>query len=75
MVDIIKAIADEFPYIDIIHLNHAGVGRWPMRTVRAIHDFAEENARYGATRSCRLVQTRHHPAHYACKFDQCEKQR
>ena len=50
-MDIIKAIADEFPYTDIIHLNHAGVGRWPMRTVRAIHDFSKENARYGAIRS------------------------
>ena len=50
-MDIIKAIADEFPYTDIIHLNHAGIGRWPMRTVRAIHRFAEENARYGAIHS------------------------
>ncbi len=50
-MDIIKAITDEFPHTDIIHLNHAGVGRWPMRTVRAIYHFAEENARYGAIRS------------------------
>ena len=50
-MDIIKAFADEFPHTDIIHLNHAGVGRWPMRTVRAIHNFAEENAHYGAIRS------------------------
>ena len=48
MTDIIKAIADEFPYTDLIYLNHAGVGRWPMRTVRAIRDFSEENAISGA---------------------------
>ena len=48
MADIIKAIADEFPHIDTIHLNHAGIGRWPICTVRAIRDFAEENAMHGA---------------------------
>ena len=51
MVDIIRVIADEFPHNDIIHLNHAGIGRWPMRTVRAIHDFARENASHSAIHS------------------------
>ncbi len=55
-MDIIKAIADEFPHTDIIHLNHAGVGRWPMRTVRAIHNFAKENAQYGAILSADWTQ-------------------
>ena len=47
-MDIIKAIDTEFPHIDVIHLNHAGIGPWPMRSVRAICDFANENARHGA---------------------------
>ncbi len=55
-MDIIKAIADEFPHTDIIHLNHAGVGRWPMCSVRAIHNFAKENAQYGAIRSADWTQ-------------------
>ena len=51
MADIIKAITGEFPHGDLIYLNHAGVGPWPMRTVHAIHEFAEENAIYGASRA------------------------
>lgn len=47
-MDIIKAIAKEFPQKDIIHLNHAGIAPWPQCAVRAIYDFALENAEYGS---------------------------
>ncbi|MBC6413852.1 MAG: aminotransferase class V-fold PLP-dependent enzyme [Chromatiales bacterium] len=50
-MNIIKEIASEFPHNYVVHLNHAGIGPWPMRTVRAIYDFAKENACYGAMRS------------------------
>ena len=33
---------------DLIHLNHAAVGPWPKRTVAAVTQFAEENARLGS---------------------------
>ena len=48
MSDIIRAIADEFPHKTIIHLNHAGIAPWPQSTVRAISDFAKENAISGS---------------------------
>ena len=39
----------EFPQSDdIIYLNHAAVGPWPLRTARAVQQFAEENLRQGA---------------------------
>lgn len=42
---------------DILHLNHAGVGPWPNRTVQAIREFAEENRRRGSEHFRRWVQT------------------
>ncbi len=36
---------------DVLHLNHAGVGPWPRRTVAAIREFAEDNAAYGTLHS------------------------
>ncbi len=33
-----------------ICLNHAGVSPWPLRTVKAVHAFAEENMLQGSTR-------------------------
>ena len=39
----------EFPQSDgIIYLNHAAVSPWPLRTARAVQQFAEENLRQGA---------------------------
>ena len=39
----------EFPLDpDLIHLNHAAVGPWPQRTVRAVSEFAQANARFGS---------------------------
>lgn len=41
--------AKEFPLQDgLIHLNHAGVGPWPQRSVTAIEIFAQENSKLGA---------------------------
>ncbi len=43
---------DEFPLAaNLLHLNHAGIGPWPRRTVAAIREFAEENARFGSLHS------------------------
>lgn len=33
---------------DIIYLNHAGVSPWPLRTAKAVKDFAEENTMLGS---------------------------
>jgi len=33
---------------DIIHLNHAAVGPWPIATAEAVKAFAEENSRVGS---------------------------
>ncbi|RJQ16095.1 MAG: aminotransferase class V-fold PLP-dependent enzyme [Nitrospiraceae bacterium] len=33
---------------DVIYLNHAGVSPWPMRTAKAVREFAEENMREGS---------------------------
>lgn len=38
----------EFPHQGIIHLNHAAVGPWPLRTARAVSAFAWENAQSGS---------------------------
>ncbi len=38
----------EFPQQDIIHLNHAAVGPWPLRTAEAVTAFARENAKSGS---------------------------
>lgn len=47
-------IAGEFPQeAGLIYFNHAGVGVWPQRAARAMHEFADENVRSGA---------RHYPA-------------
>ncbi len=35
----------EFPIAsDILHFNHAGIAPWPQRTIKRIHQFANENA-------------------------------
>ncbi|MEW6599932.1 MAG: aminotransferase class V-fold PLP-dependent enzyme [Nitrospirota bacterium] len=33
---------------DLIYLNHAGVSPWPLRTTRAVQQFAEENMKQGS---------------------------
>lgn len=38
----------EFPHQDIIHLNHAAVGPWPLRTAEAVTAFAQENTVSGS---------------------------
>jgi len=39
----------EFPQDEtLIYLNHAAVAPWPLRTARAVQEFAEENLRRGA---------------------------
>lgn len=38
----------EFPHKDIIHLNHAAVGPWPLRTAEAVTAFARENTQSGS---------------------------
>lgn len=39
----------EFPQSDdLIYINHAAVGPWPQRTVRAVQQFAEQNYQQGA---------------------------
>ncbi len=35
---------------DLIHLNHAGVSPWPVRTLHVVQAFAEENAVMGSSR-------------------------
>lgn len=50
----------EFPLDDnIVHLNHAGVGPWPRRTVAAIARFAEENMRLGSKHYARWLEVEH----------------
>ena len=40
----------EFPLASqLLHLNHAGVGPWPQRTVTALREFAQENMTFGST--------------------------
>lgn len=38
----------EFPHQDMIHLNHAAVGPWPLRTAEAVMAFAKENTVSGS---------------------------
>ncbi len=38
----------EFPHQEMIHLNHAAVGPWPLRTAEAVMAFARENAVSGS---------------------------
>lgn len=38
----------EFPQSEIIHLNHAAVGPWPLRTAEAVTAFARENTVTGS---------------------------
>jgi cysteine desulfurase / selenocysteine lyase len=38
----------EFPHHDLIHLNHAAVGPWPLRTAEAVTAFARENTVTGS---------------------------
>src|SRR4030067_613909 len=46
-----KLIANEFNLRnDIIYLNHAGVSPWPLRTVKAVQEFADENMVQGSLR-------------------------
>jgi selenocysteine lyase/cysteine desulfurase len=40
----------EFPQEGIIHLNHAAVGPWPLRTAQAVTAFAQENLVSGSRR-------------------------
>jgi selenocysteine lyase/cysteine desulfurase len=48
---------NEFPQDQkLIHLNHAGVGPWPRRTVQAIEQFAEENMIHGSSYYGRWLQ-------------------
>ncbi|MGI8738809.1 MAG: aminotransferase class V-fold PLP-dependent enzyme [Gammaproteobacteria bacterium] len=47
----------EFPLAeDIVHLNHAGVGPWPRRTIDAIARFADENMRLGSRHYLRWLE-------------------
>jgi selenocysteine lyase/cysteine desulfurase len=49
MSKIEEIISREFPQKeDLVYLNHAGVAPWPVRTVRAVKEFAEENVLTGA---------------------------
>ena len=41
---------------DVIHLNHAAVGPWPIATADAVKTFAEENSRVGSKHYERWVQ-------------------
>ncbi len=56
MSKIPPAISEEFPLDEtIIHLNHAAVGPWPLRTQRAVCDFAAENCHVGSRHYLRWV--------------------
>lgn len=49
---------DEFPLDkSIVHLNHAGVGPWPRRTVDAVSRFARENMTHGSMHYKAWVET------------------
>lgn len=48
----------EFPQQDsLVHLNHAGVGPWPLRTADAVCDYARENMSIGSSRYMDWVNT------------------
>ncbi|MEN8178937.1 MAG: aminotransferase class V-fold PLP-dependent enzyme [Pseudomonadota bacterium] len=42
---------------DVIYLNHAAVAPWPIRTVNAVTQFAEENGRLGAANYPRWLES------------------
>ena len=46
----------EFPHQDMIHLNHAAVGPWPLRTAEAVTAFARENAVSGSRHYARWLK-------------------
>ena len=49
-MNIDKLIKHEFSQENgLIYLNHAAVAPWPRRTAEAVHEFADENVRLGAT--------------------------
>lgn len=51
MSDVQALIEQEFNLQDdLIHLNHAAVGPWPARTLRAVEAFARENHQLGSLR-------------------------
>ncbi len=53
-----KHISDEFNLRnDIIYLNHAGVSPWPLRTVKAVRKFADENMLLGSLRYPEWLET------------------
>jgi cysteine desulfurase / selenocysteine lyase len=41
----------------IVHLNHAGVGPWPHRTVETLCQFAQENMKFGSTHYMSWLET------------------
>lgn len=45
----------EFPHEGIVHLNHAGVGPWPLRSARAVAEFAHENTVSGSRNYARWM--------------------
>ena len=48
---------EEFPLQDgLIYLNHAGVSPWPIRTTRAVKDFAEENMVQGSQNYLKWIE-------------------
>ena len=50
-------IQQEFPLADnLIHLNHAAVGPWPLRARNAAVNFADENMRLGSTNYLQWLQ-------------------
>lgn len=42
---------------ELIHLNHAAVGPWPVRTKIAIQEFAEDNANLGSLHYLKWIET------------------
>ncbi|MBL7032054.1 MAG: aminotransferase class V-fold PLP-dependent enzyme [Nitrospira sp.] len=48
---------EEFPLQDgLIYLNHAGVSPWPIRTTRAVKDFAQENMVQGSQNYLKWIE-------------------
>ena len=48
---------EEFPLQDgLVYLNHAGVSPWPVRTTRAVKDFAEENMLQGSQNYLKWIE-------------------
>ena len=50
MTTTLSVFTDEFSHLDphLNYLNHAAVGPWPLRTQKAINQFAQDNLQYGA---------------------------